>query len=323
MGLNRIINLQMARMDIYNDDFEAKDIGVFDNFERNPSYRQVDYKDETIGVHIIEDGIRSDIVYRKVISRPPIQLSIGDYISCNDNIWLCINEEDLLYNKTLFAQCNKTLKWINKNDILIEKPAITTSQTLYTTGMKEEKLIQVPDGMTGILFPYDDDTKELNRGDMFVFNKTKYIISHYNEADRPGIISFICSEIGINYSTDDLENEVANRWDKITKRDRLGQDEDPPEPPYEDDEVIYTITGNDKIRESQISTYTIVKTLNNQILEGSYEFIISNQHLAEITDIANNHCIIKANKVGTFDLVIHDTDTDIETIKTIEIIPFL
>lgn len=288
MDLDSIIALQKTRMAIYNDDFQAKDAGVFDNFERNPSYREVEYENQIIGVHVIDDGVRSNIAYRKVIARPPTQLDTGDCIAINgSDIWLCVNEDDLLYNKTTFALCNKTLKWINKNNILIEKPAITTSQTLYTTGIKEEKLIQVPDGMTGILFPYDDDTKELEREQAFLFNKAKYSITHYNDTDRPGLLALICEESIPKENYDDMENEIADRWED--GRDRLENRVDDP-----DESVSIVISGADSIMITQKTIYTATVYNNGLEAEGDVVFALSN-NLAAIENQGNNQCIIKTN----------------------------
>ena len=289
MDLNSIIALQKSRMRLHSDDSSFQNNGVFDNFERNPSYHEVEYRNSTIGVHVIDDGIRSNIAYRKVIAQPPIKLKTGDYISIsNDDIWLCINEDDLLYNKTTFASCNKTLKWIDKNNILVTKPAITTSQTLYTTGIKEEKLIRVPDGMTGILFPYDDDTKELNRGCSFVFNKTKYSITHYNEADRPGLLALICEESIPNKDYDDMENEIADRW--VDGRDRLGEDTEPPS----DGEIIVAISGADSIMVADKATYVAIVYNDETKVDEPVIFSLSN-NLAQIQSQGNNQCVVKAN----------------------------
>lgn len=291
MDLNSIIALQKSRMRLHSDGSSFQNNGVFDNFERNPSYREVEYRNSTIGVHVIDDGIRSNVAYRKVIAQPPIQLQTGDYISItNNDAWLCVNEDDLLYNKTTFALCNKTLKWINKNGILIEKPAITTSQTLYTTGIKEEKLIQVPDGMTGVLFPYDDDTKALERDMSFIFNKTKYTITHYNEADRPGLLALICEESIPDGDYDDLENEIADRWDK-DRNDRLdSKGEDPG-----NGELSIVIGGADSIFITDKATYT-AKVYNNDVeVDEPVTFTLSNTSLAKIESQGNNQCVVKAN----------------------------
>lgn len=323
MGLDKIIALQQTRMKIYDDDSRIKQDGVFDNFERNPSYRIVEHKDKSIGVHVIDDGIRSNIAYRKVIAQPPIQLRTGDYISiANDDMWLCVNEDDLLYNKTAFALCNKTIKWIDKSDILIEKPCIVSAKTLYTTGVKDEKIIQIPDGMVGIQLPYDEDTQHLNRDDAFVFNKAKYVITFYNEVEFPGLLILICQEKNINHALDDPDNEIANRWD-ADGNDRLGENTKPPE--LSEGTTLYSIDGNDKLRNGQTGTYVINKTIDGVEADGVFAFEINNKSLANITETNDNTCQVKANTLQTGEaiLVVSDLQTNTQTNKIIQIIPFM
>lgn len=323
MSLDNIMALQQARMKIYDEDSRMKTDGVFDNFEQNPSYRVVEHEGRTVGVHMIDDGVRGNMVYRKVIAKPPIQLKTGDYISTTyGGIWLCINEDDLLYNKTSFVLCNKTIKWINKSNILIEKPCIVSAKTLYTTGVKDEKIIQIPDGMVGIQLPYDDDTKQLNRGDAFVFNKAKYLITFYNEVEFPGLLILICQEENINHATDDAENEIANRWD-ADKNDRLGENIESPNPP--EGTLVYSIIGNDQLRNGQTSTYSVIKTSDGVELGGTFEFVISDEMLATIIESNNNTCKVKAStqQTGEVMLTVTDLDTSTQTNKTIQIIPFI
>lgn len=276
-------------MRLHSDGSSFQNDGVFDNFERNPSYREVEYRNSTIGVHVIDDGIRSNIAYRKVIAQPPVQLQTGDYISItNNDAWLCVNEDDLLYNKTTFALCNKTIKWINKSGVLIERPSIISAKTLYTTGIKEEKIIQIPDGMVGVQLPYDDDTKELDRNISFVFNKSKYTTTFYNEVEFPGLLILICEE-SIPNDYDDMENEIADRWDK-DGRDRLdskGEDSG-------NDELFIVVNGADSIFITDKTTYTTTVYSGDIVINEPVIFTLSN-NLASIESQGNNQCVVKAN----------------------------
>lgn len=276
-------------MKLHSDDSSFQNNGVFDNFERNPSYREVEYRNSTIGVHVIDDGIRSNIAYRKVIAQPPVQLQTGDYISItNNDAWLCVNEDDLLYNKTTFVLCNETIKWINKSGVLIERPSVISAKTLYTTGIKEEKIIQIPDGMVGVQLPYDDDTKELDRNISFVFNKSKYTTTFYNEVEFPGLLILICEE-SIPNDYDDMENEIADRWDKDGK-DRLGsKGED-----FGNDELFIVVNGADSIFITDKTTYTTTVYSGDIVINEPVIFTLSN-NLASIESQGNNQCVVKAN----------------------------
>ena len=239
--------------------------------------------------------------YRNLLTQIGIS-RCGAYVELRDKIWLIVTEPDhnTMYEKSIMHRCNKVLKWINKDNVLIEKPAITTSQTLYTTGVKEEKILQVPDGKTAILLPYDDDTKELNRGMSFIFNRTKYTITHYNEADRPGLLSLICDESIPNEKHDDLINEIADRWDE-QGNDRLA---DKPSEPV-DGEITIIITGSDRILITSKATYTATVYNNGAEVDEPVYFTISDTSLAKIESQGDNQCVVKANddfKFGRFNL---------------------
>lgn len=290
MILNDIIALQKARMSIYDEGSNNANDGVFYNFAENPSYRKILLGENSIGAHVIDGGVTNGVSYRTVIVRPPDTIGVGDYASMEkDNLWLCVTVDDLLYNKTRFAKCNKTIKWINKINTLIEKPAITSAQTLYTTGIKEEKIIQVPDGMMGIQFPYDDDTKQLNRGDAFVFNRSKYEITFYDETTYPGLLVLICKEESINDAYDDMENEIADRWDKDGK-DRLDDKVGDPV----DDEVSIVISGENEIFITEKATYTAIIHNNGVEVDEPVTFTLSN-NLANFESRDGKRCIVRTN----------------------------
>lgn len=254
----------------------------------------------------------------------------GYYVKFDDKIWLVLAKPDnnKMYEKSVIQECNHNLKWINDNNKLIIKPCIVSSKTLYTPGMKNEKEIVIPDGMMGIQLPYDDDTNKLNRGNCFVFNKSKYKVTFYDEVTHPGLIVLICAEESrINTNYDDMKNEIVDRWDK-NGNDRLGGMIDRPdesEIPDEESIVTYEIKGLDTLRSIQNDIYIVHKYVNGEEVEGNFEFEISDELLATIVEITNNTCKVQANwddNTGIVTLIATDKENGEVTTKDIEIKAF-
>ena len=302
-------------VNLYRNRLEAYKVGVkegridsikhqiLNDFYNNPSYFNVLINNSKRDVHIITDTQNKN----KLLCKPNEIINVGDYITWNNKPFLCtsIDEDVSVQSKGLIQFCNHTLKWIDNTNTLIQKPCIESTKTLYTTGVKDERVIEIPNGMAGIQLPYDDDTKKLDREDCFIFNKTKYKITHYDETSFPGLIVLICSEIGINTSVDDMENEIADRW--INGVDRLSPVKPDPEEPVG---FTYFIDGVDSIMWNQTKTFTVHKYDNSVEINGVFALELIGDY-ADIVDTTDNTVDIKAknNVYGYVTLKAIDTET--------------
>lgn len=236
----------------------------------------------------------------------------GSYVKWKNNLYLVLSEinDNGAYLSGKITKVNYNLKWIDNTSILIQKPCIVSAKTLYTTGVRDEKVIEIPNGMVGIQLPYDEDTKNLNREQGFIFNKTKYKITFYNEVEFDGLIILLCSEIGFNTSVDDMENEIADRW--IDGIDRLEAIPDEPTEPEEPigDTFTYFIDGVDSIMWNQTKTFTVHKYDNNVEINGVFALELIGDY-ADIVDTTDNTIDIKAknNVYGYVTLKAIDTET--------------
>lgn len=289
MSLNK--TLYKNRLDAYKIGSKESKVDyikhqILYDFFKNPSYFNVEINGEFRDVHIINDTQGRS----KLLCKPGEIIKAGSYIKWRDKIYLCTyieNDTSIQYKATI-QPCNHKIKWLNDEGKLIERMCIASAKTLYTTGIREEKLIDIPDGMVGIQIPYDDATKELERDMGFIFNKTKYNITFYNDVEYDGLIILICSESGIDRSVDDVENKIANRW--IDGIDRLVNDEsEEPEEPA----GAYIIEGNDSIYWNETKTYTVKKFNNGTEVESMFDFTLSNGY-AEIISHTENTVSIKA-----------------------------
>ena len=160
------INLYKERLSAYkvlgkDGKIESIKKQILDDFMSNPSHEEVVISDETRDVHIVTEGAKGN----RLLCKPNENINVDEYIIWNNKHFLCTHRfpDDKVQTKGTIQECNHTLKWINKNDQLITRPCIEDARTLYTTGIKDEKVIEIPNGMVGIQLPYDEETKQLNK----------------------------------------------------------------------------------------------------------------------------------------------------------------
>lgn len=310
MSLN--IDLYKQRLDAYKvsgKDGKVDSIkkSIIDNFYNNPSYKKVKINNTDRDVHIVTEGARG----LRILCKPNEGISAGEYIVWDGRVFLCTfkhPDNDVQCRGTI-QKCNYNLKWIDKaNGELNIEPCIEDARTLYTTGVKDEKVIEIPNGMVGIQLPFSDITRRLNRGDEFVFNKTKYKITFYDETNYEGIVMLICTETEPSH-LDDMVNEIANRWVEThgEKVDRLpyldGQEPTEPVEPIEGVRyVLSAIDGYGDTDDSQIESnewykYTVKKFIDDVEVTSIFDFSIDNINIATITDATDNEVVIHAKDV--------------------------
>lgn len=309
MSLN--LDIYRERMSVYGTS-RSEDLHntIFEDFEENPAYRIVIFNGKEIGVHMIDGRIntRDNTYNRYMVAKPPTVFKAGDLVTDMDGVvWLTLIENNLSYNKVMIAPCNHELTWINDNGELIVKDCIEDVRTLYTTGIRDDKIMDIPNAIAGITLPYDDDTKLLDRGTAFIFNKSKYRVTAYDETTSRGLVSLICEEIGLSH-LDDKINEIADRWVEINEQlvDRLPWlDEQEPEPEPEPSEGISYSINATKQYESDVEfelssntkqTLKIKKYIDGEEVISDFIFTLSEtiNGLTLLQDTANS-CILSTN----------------------------
>lgn len=263
------------------------------------------------------------------------ELHTGDYVTTlnDDRVFLTTSQvnTDEIIKYCLIRECNHYLKWIDKEtNELITRPCIEDTRTLCTTGIKEEELMEIPNGMVGMLLPYGDITKRIDRDDRFVFNKTSYRVTFYDETTYPGLVALICAEIGTSH-LDDKINEIANRWKEVNGEtiDRLPwlDEQEPEEPPIVNPEepvegVSYSIEIEKQYQgdtEYQLSSnnwqkYTIKKLVDNEEVDGNFNFVLSEDIegltlTKETDDSCKLSTVVIYGKYNT-NIIVTDIDTN-------------
>ena len=318
------IMLENGRLmfDLQLRDFEGKDIKIGENTETRGLVR---YHQNPL------NEFKQD---RKLTVWHEENIHTGNYITTVDDnrVFLIVSQINTteIVKSCLMRECNHDLKWIDKETgELIIRPCIEDTRTLYTTGIKEEEVMEIPNGMVGIMLPYGDISRRLDRNDRFVFNKTSYRVTFYDETTFPGMVTLICQETGLSH-LDDKVNEIADRWVEINGEivDRLPwlDNQEPGKPPIVDPEeqpeegVYYTIKVKKQYQtdtEYVVSShgwqaYTIKKFINNAEIEGNFTFELSKsvQNLT-LTKETDNSCKLSSGSLmGKFSVNLTVTDVD-------------
>lgn len=282
MSLDNIITLQQSRMKIFDYSVEEDSLSaVFQNFEGNPSYREVTFNGETIGVHIIDNqtSTQDGTIDRYMISKPPVAFKIGDMIvDDKGDHWICVLVNNLQYNKVLIVPCNNTLTFQTPDTTVHTISCIITDRaSVYSDGVEDTKYIRLPDGLIKIVIPNNELTNTfdlLNK--RIIFDHSKYSIFEVTKADKllkKGLIEIIAEVQGYDENKDNLELNLSSYIKPI---------EEPTEPT---DPVVLTITGVDRI-----SVYDTPQTFTvNTDLEVVWSIVGTT---AKIQSVDGNSCVV-------------------------------
>lgn len=285
MNFQDMINLQRKRMDLYTYGSNGNSVNneSLDEFEENPAYRIVSYNGESIGVHLIDDSIKTGIVQRYAIPKPPIRFSIGDMYTDENNIdWLCIIINDFHYNKCLVQPCNNTLTYQHPTTLEIKTiPCILTDKSsIYSDGLKTG-VITLQDDQIAIKVPFHEDVINFPLHKRFVFdNALVYELTDIDRLTQKGLLILTMKATQKSEIEDRLDLNIADYIEPSVETE-----------PVEPTEIV--IQGTSTITLNQTSTYTVNSI--DSILFYLKSDDGSDTTLAQITEQSNNVCKVKAS----------------------------
>lgn len=273
---------------------------------------------------------------KKIITHE--ELKRGYYAEYNNLFFIILNEvNDKRYNtyyKGVMRRCNFDLKFII-NDKLYLFPIIAEGDKFFITG---DSKISLATDTISVTVPLTATTRQIKREDNFIKWGQKWEVQGLDYT-KDGLIVLTCKANVISDVTDDLENEIADRWVQIDgdKVDRLngnitpilpfdedGGGEDPiePEDPEEPEEegITYTVTSIDDYDKTDVTEiwandwakYTIHKFIDGVEVSGTFTFEIDSTNLATIA-VSENTATITAKDVrvgGNVKLTVTDIETD-------------
>lgn len=186
---------------------------------------------------IVDGGERSmviidsdDLDIKTVYSMPGEDLPHGGLVYWKDNHWLITERDanDDLYAKGIMKRCSYLLRWVAKDNTVVERWCVVEDGTKYLTGEYSDRDFVVTRGDTRIAVTVarDEYSSQLNRASRFLIDdsdsenvlayrltKPLKLGGNYN---GKGVFTFVMTECNTEDS-DNMELRIANYYDYFPK----------------------------------------------------------------------------------------------------------
>lgn len=301
-----------------------------------PIYNDIMYLLEEIGQNCkvnnvpakaIVNNVNNEYDDKRIITNEELQR--GYYIEYNNLFFLVIDDtldqRYKTYYKSKMRKCNYDIKFIINNN-LYQFPAIVEGERFY---INQDKVLDMAADIISVTLPYTDVTKLIEKLQCFIKFNQKWEIQGIDYS-KDGLIILNC-KMKTYGSSDDMENEIADRYDDLendvlngnitpilpfneeTIPDEPEEPEEPDEPEEpeepEEDNFTYVIDGADEIMWNQTKTYTVHKYNNGVEVDGVFTFELIGDY-ADIVDTTDNTVDIKARNSVLGFVTLKATDVD-------------
>lgn len=185
--------------------------------------------------------IDSDNLNEKtIISMPGEDITHGALVRWMDNYWL-VTERDAnttVYTTAKMIQCNHLLRWVSKEDKIIEQWCIVEDGTKYLTGEYEDRnfIVTRGDSRIAITIARNRETVRLNRYARFLIDDPESPLPLAYALTKPlklggsynnmGVFKFVLQEV-VTTDDDNLDYRIADYYKHFTDSSRI------PVPPEE------------------------------------------------------------------------------------------
>lgn len=170
--------------------------------------------------------INSDNLNEKtIISLPEDDIEHGSLVYWMDNYWL-VTERDAnttVYTRAKMIQCNHLLRWVSKDDEIIEQWCIIEDGTKYLTGEYEDRnfIVTRGDSRISMTIARNKETVRLNRYDRFIIDDTESPLPLAYSLTKPlklggsynnmGVFRFVLQEV-VTTDDDNLDYRIADYY---------------------------------------------------------------------------------------------------------------
>lgn len=292
---------------------------IYNSFTDMPDYRQV-YKNfkysEPLDVWIYEGNEKDKIVGYKYLQSYPyktVQFNIGDYIHWNYNhedlsTWLLISlDKQHLYDvKGRIMLCNNILKWKDSSNTTKSYPCVIEDAMTYVNFKYGTKGVAQQGADIVVLVQQNEDTKELNINERFMFNGRAFKIKQKKDLIEPRYIELYMSKVD-ELETDNVAQNIANNGDVNIDTTKQG---------------ITIVPDITFLTEGQSQQFNI--SYYEQGIDKKHSFIFKFNDIPRdnysVTDITNNSFILlNIKEYSKQPLIISCIDSDNSQEKTISI----
>jgi hypothetical protein len=164
---------------------------------------------------------------REILFRPSsVGLNVGTYITFDNETWLIFDKFGK--NKVLVEQCNRTLKWRDKDNSIIEVNCIASSMDLGSKAKQSKNEIEwnkfdvrLPLGQLFVFVELNNFTHKIKLNQRFIFGSKVYEVVGIDDTTSINKSGFGVLQLTVKVDTikeeDDFENRIAlNRYDDVS-----------------------------------------------------------------------------------------------------------
>lgn len=176
------------------------------------------------------------------------------------------------HNTFKMIRCNFTAKWIDLDGVYRESPGYALNQTLYSLGVKEYEMIDMPNAKMVLDLPKNEHTLKVKRDMRLIIDGFIWKIANIDTINKDGIIHLMMGE-DVFTEDDNIELGIADYYK------------------YYKEEVVIpptqlNITGDTTIKLNQSKIYTLTPPPNKNV-----DWYILGEYIPPIIKIDN--CTVK------------------------------
>lgn len=199
-----------------------------ETFMNSPTFKfikhnQVDVPSRVVNASSKNGWSKYNNDYRKIIFQNlKYVCGIGDYVQFDGHDWIAIDRENINGSSVTVELCNNVLT-ISPT---VKIPILLSNKVLYSDGTKIEQYGTLPDGKVNVVVGKTPETSNIQMGQRFIFDNSKYKIfsvSLIDDFTMPGIVVITMIQEQHREGKDDLVNNIADNSDLNEEGDELWQ----------------------------------------------------------------------------------------------------
>lgn len=210
-------------------------------FNASPTYRRMGVKGTEYPELDYIDGRTIEVErmgsLREVLFRPlSAGLNVGAFLVFDNDTWLIFDRFG--QNKVMVAQCNRTLKWIDRKGVLQTIDCIASASDLGSKAKQSKNEIEwnkydvrMPLGQLFVFTELTEETSQIDLNDRFVFGSKVYEVTGTDETSTVNANGHGVLQLTVKLTTirdqDDFKNQIAhNTYTKTVDPIVVIQDEE-------------------------------------------------------------------------------------------------
>ncbi|WGU92050.1 hypothetical protein QJQ58_15670 [Paenibacillus dendritiformis] len=189
---------------------------ILSDFNNSPAFCEVYINNSPTktGVQIVSDT--KTPTTKKILMKPNHGIHTGDIIKWRDEYWLCMSDDpNQLYTTGFIERCNTQIKWIDENGFINDFPCVLYYNSRSSFGVKEDKIMTLPNGRRQIAVQKNESTEKIKRGRRFIFGKEVFKTIDFDSVSDFNIVNLSLESDLFSPATDNLELGIADYYNSL------------------------------------------------------------------------------------------------------------